>query len=56
MSGSPRGLPQVDFPEDQRISYTDAVSFAVMQASGCRTAMSFDHDFETAGFVLWRLA
>ena len=41
---------------DQRISYTDAVSFAVMQAVGCRTAMSFDHDFEIAGFVLWRLA
>ena len=42
--------------KDQRISYTDAVSFAVMQAAGCRTAMSFDHDFETAGYVLWRPA
>ena len=27
-----------------------------MQEAGCRTAMSFDHDFEIAGFALWRLA
>ena len=39
--------------QDQEISYTDAVSFAVMQATGCRTAMSFDHDFELAGFARW---
>ena len=39
---------------DQQISYTDAVSFSVMQETGCRTAMSFDHDFEIAGFTLWR--
>ncbi len=41
--------------EDQPISYTDAVSFAVMQEARCRAAMSFDHDFESADFVLWRL-
>ena len=41
---------------DQRITYTDAVSFAVMQAAHCRTAMSFDRDFEVAGFSLWRPA
>ncbi|MBI1816409.1 MAG: PIN domain-containing protein [Deltaproteobacteria bacterium] len=41
------------FP-DQRISYTDAVSFAVMRAMRCTTAMGFDHDFELAGFALWR--
>ncbi|HEV8440199.1 MAG TPA: PIN domain-containing protein [Methylomirabilota bacterium] len=40
---------------DQQISYTDAVSFAVMEVSRCRAAMSFDHDFEVAGFVRWRL-
>lgn len=39
---------------DQVITYTDAVSFAVMQASRCTAAMSFDHDFEVAGFRLWR--
>jgi predicted nucleic acid-binding protein len=39
---------------DQRISYTDAVSFAVMQARRCRTALAFDHDFVVAGFELWR--
>jgi uncharacterized protein len=43
------------FP-DQRLTYTDAVSFAVMESAGCTAAMSFDHDFAVAGFALWRLA
>jgi len=38
---------------DQRITYTDGVSFAVMDAHGCKTAMSFDRDFTIAGFSLW---
>jgi predicted nucleic acid-binding protein len=36
------------------ISYADAVSFAVMEASGCKEAMSFDHHFRLAGFALRR--
>ncbi len=39
---------------DQRISYTDAISFAVMQATGCNAVMTFDHDFVVAGFRLWQ--
>jgi predicted nucleic acid-binding protein len=39
---------------DQVITYTDAVSFAVMESARCTAAMSFDHDFEVAGFRLWR--
>ena len=39
---------------DQVITYTDAVSFAVMEAARCTAAMSFDHDFVTAGFRLWQ--
>ena len=39
---------------DQRITYTDAVSFAVMDALRCRTAMGFDRDFVVAGFRLWQ--
>jgi predicted nucleic acid-binding protein len=39
---------------DQAITYTDAVSFAVMQTARCTAAMSFDRDFVTAGFELWR--
>ena len=38
---------------DQSISYTDAVSFAVMDATRCGGVMSFDHDFLLAGFRLW---
>jgi len=39
---------------DQVITYTDAVSFAVMEALHCTAVMSFDRDFVTAGFELWR--
>jgi len=40
---------------DQRISYTDAVSFAVMEVTRCRVAMTFDRHFAIAGFRIWRL-
>ena len=33
------------------ISYTDAVSFAVMQQAGCARALSFDRHFRLAGFA-----
>jgi predicted nucleic acid-binding protein len=36
------------------ISYADAVSFAVMEAWGCKEAISFDHHFCLAGFALRR--
>ena len=36
------------------ITYTDAVSFAVMEANRCRDVLGFDQDFEAAGFALWR--
>jgi predicted nucleic acid-binding protein len=39
---------------DQRISYTDAVSFAVMQTTRCASAITFDRDFASAGFRPWR--
>jgi predicted nucleic acid-binding protein len=39
---------------DQTITYTDAVSFAVMHTARCPIALSFDRDFELAGFSLWR--
>ena len=39
---------------DQVVSYTDAVSFAVMSEAGCRVAMCFDRDFVLAGFQLWQ--
>ncbi len=36
------------------VTYTDAVSFAVMERTGCRHVLGFDHDFAVAGFTLWR--
>lgn len=36
------------------ITYTDAVSFAVMAATRCRQVLGFDDDFVAAGFQLWR--
>lgn len=38
---------------DQAITYTDAVSFAIMESRSCRTALAFDRDFMLAGFALW---
>jgi predicted nucleic acid-binding protein len=36
------------------VTYTDAVSFAVMEAASCAHALGFDRDFAAAGFALWR--
>ena len=36
------------------ITYTDAVSFAVMTAEKCTHALGFDRDFTAAGFDLWQ--
>jgi predicted nucleic acid-binding protein len=35
------------------ITYTDAVSFAVMSATKCTRVLGFDRDFVAAGFELW---
>lgn len=44
----------IDHLSPHPITYADAISFAVMEATGCRTAISFDQDFVIAGFILWR--
>ncbi len=36
------------------ITYTDAVSFAVMETARCGHVLGFDQDFADAGFTLWR--
>ena len=35
------------------ITYTDATSFAVMEALRCMHVLAFDDDFVAAGFVRW---
>ncbi|MGH7323927.1 MAG: type II toxin-antitoxin system VapC family toxin [Candidatus Rokuibacteriota bacterium] len=35
------------------ISYTEAVSFAVVEALRCTAVLTFDHDFVLAGFSRW---
>jgi uncharacterized protein len=39
---------------DQVITYTDAISFAIMDVERCSAALSFDHDFIVAGFQVLR--
>jgi predicted nucleic acid-binding protein len=36
------------------VTYTDAVSFSVMEATKCTHVIGFDEDFAAAGFELWR--
>jgi predicted nucleic acid-binding protein len=36
------------------VTYTDTVSFAVMETARCRHVLGFDQDFAAAGFTLWR--
>lgn len=36
--------------DDQTITYTDAVSFAVVEATRCTAVLTFDDDFTVAGF------
>jgi predicted nucleic acid-binding protein len=38
------------------VTYTDAVSFAAMEATKCTHVLGFDEDFENAGFERWRQA
>lgn len=47
-------LKWLDKLSGQTLTYTDAVSFAIMQDLRCSVAMSFDHDFLVAGFSQWR--
>ena len=38
---------------DQKVSFTDCVSFLLMKEAKIRQAFSFDRHFERAGFQLW---
>jgi predicted nucleic acid-binding protein len=47
------GLAWLKKLDDQIITYTDAVSFAVATATRCEAVIGFDRDFVIAGFRLW---
>ncbi len=38
---------------DQRVSFTDCISFVLMRRHKIRQVFSFDRHFELAGFVVW---
>ena len=38
---------------DQRVSYTDCVSFRLMARAGLQQAFSFNRHFQYAGYSLW---
>lgn len=50
-----RAREWLDELANQPITYTDAASFAVMEALSCTDAFTFDHDFAVAGFTRWSL-
>lgn len=39
--------------DDQPLTYTDAVGFAVMSAKACRQFIGFDRHFVVAGYQRW---
>jgi predicted nucleic acid-binding protein len=39
---------------DQKVSFTDCVSFTLMREAGIQTAFAFDSHFERAGFKKWQ--
>jgi uncharacterized protein len=47
-----RGLTLYATRADKQWGLVDCISFVVMRANGMIEALSFDHDFEQAGFVL----
>jgi len=38
---------------DQKLSFTDSISFALMRREDLETVFGFDHHFTLAGFELW---
>ncbi len=38
---------------NQRVSYTDCISFVLMKRQGLRRAFTFDRHFADAGFEIW---
>ncbi len=48
-----RAVELFDRLGDQRVSFTDCLSFALMRREGIRRAFAFDRHFEAAGFELW---
>ena len=46
-------VPLLEKYADQKVSFTDCVSFAMMRRQGIERAFSFDRHFVAAGFRLW---
>ncbi len=48
-----RALDLFEKFSDQRVSYTDCISFVLMRRKGIRRAFAFDRHFTDAGFQVW---
>lgn len=46
-------VPLLEKYADQKVSFTDCVSFVLMRRQGIERAFSFDKHFPAAGFRLW---
>jgi hypothetical protein len=49
-------LRLIDKLADQRVTFTDCLSFALMKRCGVRRVFGFDRHFAAAGFRVWPLA
>ena len=47
------GRRWLDRLADRALSYTDATSFALIEAHRCDSALTFDRDFAAAGIARW---
>ena len=50
------GRKWIDRLAPRPVTYTDAISFAVMEARRCTHVLGFDDDFVAAGFKLWEVS
>lgn len=48
-----RALDLFEKFSDQRVSYTDCISFVLMRRKGIHRAFAFDRHFADAGFQVW---
>jgi hypothetical protein len=52
-AASRRGWETLEKFSDQKLSFTDCLSFSLMRREGIPSVFGFDHHFALAGYELW---